>query len=582
MKLPQSPDLRFDKTIVAPLLSTPTILVFSFSPSHVDVDSLLPLPSSFLSIHPIRKYESLNHLQELRPAITEILNISGAAGASIGAIRGNEVYTAAFGNRDLPNGLEPDENTIYHLASLSKSFTAAGIGILVNDKKLSWDQKVSDILPSFRHFDTQIQKESTIMDFLSHRTGLASKNALWQQDGPELLPGQEDTVALSSYLEVVEQFRSRWLYNNWGYDLGAHIIEQVSQMSWGSFLRERILTPLGLDNTHMSVDVPVENYARGYMPDLCGQLTDVGRPMIGEGTVHQGSNGVKSTVSDLLKYYKAILSAWKTGMATIPSTSPLKNVWDLFTRQIPLDPDSKDGQWYGAGWAIAELPALLGAMGTNPMFTSTMPLVGKGTARKKIVWYHNGSLVGFFSSVHILPESDTIIVVLINSIPKNDCADWLGQFLLEEILDDTDRNDYVGLAKESAEAYVKTWEKLRKDFGDSKQPGINTHPLESYSGRYYNKPRNWFIEVAHTDGGLWFSFQGRASQTHKLEIYGEDSFSWILTEEESRNLARWPDVDVPTYVFQFGACEPGQVNSLRWVHDPDVPEGEVFIKDGTW
>ncbi|KAJ5714324.1 uncharacterized protein N7483_011505 [Penicillium malachiteum] len=342
--------------------------------------------------------KGLQCLQELRPTITEVLNISGAAGASIGVIQGNEVYTAAFGNRDLLSGLEPDENTIYHLASLSKSFTAAGIGILVDDNKLSWDQK--------------IQKESTVMDFLSHRTGLATKNALWKQDGPELLLEQGDTIALTSYLEVVEPFRSKWLYNNWGYDIGSHITEQASQMSWGSFLRERILTPLGLNNTHTSVDVPDENYARGYMPDLYGRLTDVGRPMIGEGTVQQGSNGVKSTVSDLLKYYKAILGAWKAETTATPSSSPLKNVRDLLTGQIPLDPDSKAGQWYGPGWAIAELPAPLRAMGTNPMFVSAMPLVGKGTAKKQIVWYHNGSLVGLFSSVHILPESDTIIVVL--------------------------------------------------------------------------------------------------------------------------------------------------------------------------
>ncbi|KAJ5702556.1 hypothetical protein N7488_010104 [Penicillium malachiteum] len=125
-----------------------------------------------------------------------------------------------------------------------------------------------------------------------------------------------------------------------------------------------------------------------------------------------------------------MLGAWKAETAATPSSSPLKNVRDLLTGQIPLDPDSKADQSYGAGWAIAELPAPLGAIGTNPSFVSAMSLVGKGTGKKHIVWYHNGSLVGFFSSVHILPESDTIIVVLVNSIPKNDCADWLGQLLL--------------------------------------------------------------------------------------------------------------------------------------------------------
>ncbi|KAM5472503.1 hypothetical protein MauCBS54593_003095 [Microsporum audouinii] len=524
--------------------------------------------------------KSLQNLDELRPTIAEILRVSGAAGASIGVMQGNEVYTAAFGHRDFRDGLEPDENTIYHLASLSKSFTAAGIGILVADGKLSWDQKVSDILPSFQHFDAQIREESTIMDFLSHRTGLASKNALWQQDGPELLLDKADTIPVSSYLEILEPFRSKWLYNNWGYDLGSQIIEQASGMPWGAFLRERILSPLGLNNTHTSVDIEQENYAHGYMPSLGGQLSDVGRPEIGDGTVQQGANGVKSSVSDLLKYYKATLSTWKAEIDGDSASSPLKNVRDLLTGHIVLDSNSKIGQWYGAGWAIAELPAPLGSMGTNTMFLPEMPLVGKGTTKKSTVWYHNGSLVGFFSSVHILPESDTIIIVLINSIPKNDCADWLGQLLLEELLGNPDKNDYVSLAEESAAGYVKMWEQLGKDFKASKKPGTNTLPLEAYAGRYYNKPRDWFIEVVHSNGSLSFSFQGRASQKHKLEVHGEDAFSWILTEEESRNLARWPDLDVPTYVFHFGVGEPGQIGTLRWVHDTSVPGGEIFVKDG--
>jgi CubicO group peptidase (beta-lactamase class C family) len=522
-------------------------------------------------------------LQGLAPTINEILKVSGAAGASIGILHQNEVHTAGFGHRDLASGLEPEENTIYHIASLSKSFTAAAIGILVADKNLTWDQKVSDILPSFNHFDDQIQQESTILDFLSHRTGLASKNSLWQQDGPELLLEQKDTVAVTSYLEVVEPLRSKWLYNNWGYDLASEIIEKTSGMSWGLFLKERILAPLGLNNTYTSLEPPEENYARGYMAGADGQFTDVGRPVIGNGTVQQGSNGVKSTVSDLLTYYKHVLDAWKheSGpQSDSPSGSPLRNVKELLTKRIPLEPDSNLEQWYAAGWAVANLPAPVGSIGTNSMFVSEMPVVGKGSTDKTTVWYHNGSLVGFFSSVHVLPESGTIIVVLVNSIPKNDCADWLGQLLLEQILDNPDKNDYLALAKESAAAYDRMWLQLPKDLAKTKSPDVNPRPLEAYVGKYYNKPLNWFIEVIHTDGDtLRFSFQGRSTtQSHKLEIHGEDRFSWLLTEEESRHLGRWPDLDVSTYLFRFGTDETGYINHLRWVHDPDVLEGEIFLK----
>lgn len=159
--------------------------------------------------------------------------------------------------------------------------------------------------------------------------------------------------------------------------------------------------------------------------------------------------------------------------------------------------------------AIAELPAPLGSIGTNGMFLPPMPLVGRGCKRDTsddnkskgpTVWYHNGSLVGFFSSVHILPETGAVIVVLVNSVPKNDAADWVGQLLLEAWLDDcSKKNDYVSLAEQSAAAYDDMW-------------------------------------------------------------------------------ARWPDLDVLTYVFHFGTDEKGHIKTLRWEHDPDVPGGETFVK----
>lgn len=329
---------------------------------------------------------------------------------------------------------------------------------------------------------------------------------------------------------------AKWAYNNWGYDVMSDVIAARSGLTWGDFMETRILKPLGLGETTTRLCPPEENWAQGYMPGPDSELTLVGRPVIAAGTVQQGANGIKSTASDLLKYYKAVWDAWRqetgagdTGDApSSPSTPdsslpkdsggnpnsastlrPLRNIKMLLSPHIPIEPDSGDAvgrQLYGAGWAIVELPAPLGSIGTNGMFVPKMPLVGRpsgGQKKPTTVWYHNGSLVGFFSSVHVLPEDGTIIIVLVNSIPKNDCADWIGQLLVQEFLENTEKNDYVALAQQSASAYDDMWRELPDEFKKLKtQPEEITRPITEYAGRYFNKLGNWFIKVSRHQDGL--------------------------------------------------------------------------------
>lgn len=124
-----------------------------------------------------------------------------------------------------------------------------------------------------------------MLDFLSYRTGLATKNALWQQDGHELLLERKDTVPIVSYLDVVEPLGSRWIYNNWGYDIMSEVVAIVSGTSWADFLLKRIIEPLKLQETTTPLQPSQPNWPRGYIPDPDCRLTDVGRPVIAEGTV---------------------------------------------------------------------------------------------------------------------------------------------------------------------------------------------------------------------------------------------------------------------------------------------------------
>jgi CubicO group peptidase (beta-lactamase class C family) len=522
-------------------------------------------------------------VQGLGPAITDLMSISGCTGVSIGISHRNEiVHTAGFGYRDVEKGLIPDADTIYHLASLSKSFTAAALGILAHDKKLDLNQPLKEILSTFSQRDPKVSAEATTLDFLAHRTGLASKQGIWAEDGQDLLIDFQDVLPLVSYLEPLHPFRSSFLYNNYGYDVGAAVIEKTSGVSYGSFVTERILQPLKMNRTTATMDIPPENYAEGYFAGLNGEQTPIGRPHIASGTVMAGANGIKSCVNDLLKYYGATIRGWKNEIGTAdpdaPQT-PLKNVLELVTGHIPIDKDSEFEQSYGAGWAIAELPAPVGAIGINGMFVSKMPIAGKGSPKKKI-WYNNGSLVGFFSSVYIVPEDEIIIVVLTNSFAKNDCADWIGQLLLEAAIDNPDKNDYIVLAKESAAKYAEMWAAMPGELAKTKTSNESSRPLTDYVGNYYNSIHNFFIQIGLTERNgteqLFLSFQGFPTQTHFLKPHAPDEFSWLLSEEENRHIARWPDLDVSIFVLHFAKGDDGEISRLRWVHDWDVPEGEWF------
>lgn len=112
-------------------------------------------------------------LRILDPTISEILAISGSPGLSIGVLhQGRVVHTAHFGNPDISHASPPNNETIYHIASLTKAITACAIAVLVEEGNLSWDKSIHEILPEFKQRKDEIGHKATLIDVLSNRTGL--------------------------------------------------------------------------------------------------------------------------------------------------------------------------------------------------------------------------------------------------------------------------------------------------------------------------------------------------------------------------------------------------------------------------
>ncbi|KAJ1669419.1 hypothetical protein EV182_008773, partial [Spiromyces aspiralis] len=103
----------------------------------------------------------------------------------------------------------------------------------------------------------------------------------------------------------------------------------------------------------------------------------------------------------------------------------------------------------------------------NPWLMKEMPVLSEGIKSRLALW-QQGSLVGATSFVMMLPETESAVLVLTNTMAPNDAADWIGQLLVETLLDSPVRNDYVRLASESADRALKLYEELGQKIAEGR------------------------------------------------------------------------------------------------------------------
>jgi CubicO group peptidase (beta-lactamase class C family) len=177
----------------------------------------------------------------------------GVPGMAVTIVENGQItYAHGFGVRRLGGNEHVDADTIFHIGSISKAFTTAAIGILVDQGKLNWDDKVIDHMPWFQMYDPWVTREMTVRDLLVHRSGLG----LGEGDlmfVPRSNLSRREIVRRLRYLRPATSFRSGYAYDNVLYIAAGQLIEEVSGQSWEDFVRDNILRPAGMrtatDNT---------------------------------------------------------------------------------------------------------------------------------------------------------------------------------------------------------------------------------------------------------------------------------------------------------------------------------------------
>lgn len=226
----------------------------------------------------------------------------------------------------------------------------------------------------------------------------------------------------------------------------------------------------------------------------------------------------------------------------------------------------------------------MGATGLNPdlLLPKPVPEVARGHASHWILC-HQGMMSGNLAAVNLVPSTQGAVMVLSNSLALKDTADWLGQLYLEAYLGVEERNDYMALSKESAEAALAWHPKLVAELLQRRSPGTHHRDLSDYTGIYYNDARTMMIEVfidtSHGVAGLKMAFQSLESEVFPLIHYQHHEFTWLVSRNEFARRGRFTKYNANHYKICFGSeAQEDPVTYFTWWHNKFLFETEKFTK----
>ncbi len=281
------------------------------------------------------------------PYIREAMQKWEIPGLAIAVVKDGELVLArGYGICELGKDRKVTKDTVFPIASCTKSFTAACVAMLVEEGKLGWDDPVAKHLPGFELSDPYLTKHVTLRDMLCHRIGLP-----WA----ELLSGDSrEVLRRIKYIEPIADFRTRFTYSNAMYVVAGEVVAHASGQPWEQFVAERIFKPLHMVSTTVSVtDVEADRLALRHWNSDEGI---VARPLARDPVRADG--GIHSTVVDLAQWVKLQLAEGQSEGRRLLSEKTVREMHALqFSSPVTAQPRNiYTARFYGTGlgWQVLD------------------------------------------------------------------------------------------------------------------------------------------------------------------------------------------------------------------------------------
>jgi len=321
-------------------------------------------------------------LAELGDLVEEQLAETGTPGVAYGVVGDGAAFAAGSGVTGVEDPRKVTADTLFQLCSVTKPMTAALALGLVEEGLLDLNEPVATYLPELTLADTSTRDRLTLRHLLAHTTGLTGE---WQGDLAEYGSG-EDALArlIADYPQLTQHapLGAYWGYSNPGYWLAGRLIEVVTGVGFETAMRERLLAPLGMNETlFRSEDTTHRHVALPNVPGTDGQapVPDFSFPR-----ARTASGGVLANMQDLLRFAAAALGTPLPGSKSVIS----ENVRTSMMR--PEAPADGPGAHQSIGWQLR--------------------LTEAGT-----LVFHGGSYTGYVSRLILAPTRGFAVAVLANS-----------------------------------------------------------------------------------------------------------------------------------------------------------------------
>lgn len=448
-------------------------------------------------------------IKAIEENVKQAMKTFDVPGVAVAIVKDDKVVMAkGFGVKRLGSKGEVNADTLFGIASNTKAFTAAAIAVLVDEGKLSWDDKVVDLLPGFKLYDPYVTAQLTVRDMLSHRSGLglgAGDLMIW----PSSNVTNEEILKKIQHIKPASSMRSKYAYNNIMFVLAGEVVAKVSGMSWEDFVRSRILNPLSMNHSRMKfsrISKDNTNVASPHVP-VEGVLEVVGGDFL-ENFLAAGS--MASSVNDMSQWLKVQLNGGLIGQQAedelrLFSARQQQQMWhpNVMNTVSEFDKEHFNTHFrgYGLGWGLNDYHGY------------------------KVV-SHTGGILGMVSRVALVPELKLGMVVLTNQQSGSAFMAITNDILNRYIKGQS--KDWVSIYdKRLKELKAKTKAELEKVMNERDSQSKPSLPLKSYAQTYRD---DWYgdIEVSYKGqknaNALSISFSRTPELVGVLEHFQHNTF----------------------------------------------------------
>lgn len=437
-------------------------------------------------------------IQNLPSIVRDVMRRSGVPGMAVAVVVGDKTVLAqGYGKRRIGEEADVDAQTVFQIASISKSISATVAAIAISDGTLSWNDPVRRYLPGFALSDAYVTQHATIGDFFAHRTGLPGAAG---DDLEDLGFQREDILSRLGQLPL-DSFRSSYHYANFSTTVGAQALAAAAGRPFETLAQERLFSPLGMASSSFRYD----DFARRENRAALHAYKDGGFSPVGirKADAQAAAGGVSSNVLDLARWMALLLSdGLYQGQrileldALLPAVSP-----QSFSSRAG-DMMSRSG-FYGYGFNVnTELGGRV-SLGHSGAF-----LLGAGT------------------SFRIVPSAGVGIVVLSNGAPVGAAESVVATFV-DIVLYGKPTRDWYAAYHSAMQGFFTP----QADLSGKRKPAHPAHAkaFDRYIGQYDNpyfgpatiRPFNGGLVLELGPGRMRFPLRHWDGDTFAFEPAGE-------------------------------------------------------------